>query len=114
MKIQEDANICYLSPQIPTKSASGGDLNNTSAARATKRPNIDPAFAFRSLAIPANTDNEETRQKYRPFLLDPAVSENDWVSKLELGTVTQMTHQDLEWTGERLRVLVLYGSLRKR
>ena len=91
-----------------------GDLNNTSAARVSKRPKIDPAFAFRSLAIPITTDDDEVRQRYRPFLLNPAVETSDWVSRLELATTAKMADQDIERTGERLRVLVLFGSLRQR
>jgi arsenical resistance protein ArsH len=101
------------------KSVSGvakshGDLNNTDAARSSERPLIDPAFAFRSLAIPSSADSDELRQRYRPFLLQPSVATEDWISRLELATVTKMAYEDLEKTGERIRVLVLYGSLRKR
>jgi hypothetical protein len=91
-----------------------GDLNNTSAARVTKRPKIDPAFAFRSLAIPITTDDDEIRKRYRPFCLDPAVEASDWVSRLELATAAKMAAQDIERTGERLQILVLFGSLRQR
>jgi hypothetical protein len=101
------------------KSASGiakshGDLNNTDAARPSERPPIDPAFAFRSLAIPPSADSDELRQRYRPFLLQSSVADDDWVSRLELATVAKMAYEDIEKTGERLRVLVLYGSLRER
>ena len=91
-----------------------GDLNNTSSARISGKPKIDPAFAFRSLAIPITTDDDDTRQRYRPFLLDPAVEASDWISRLELATATKMAAKDIERTGERLRVLVLFGSLRQR
>jgi hypothetical protein len=91
-----------------------GDLNNTSAARVSKRSKIDPDFAFRSLAIPTTTDDDEIRRKYRPFLLEPAVISSDWVSRLELATAAKMAYQDIKRTGERLRVLVLFGSLRQR
>ena len=86
---------------------SNGDLNNTSAARASRRPKIDPAFAFRSLAIPITTDDKLVRQKYRPFFLDPAIESSDWVSCLELVTATKMAHYGIERMGERLRVQVL-------
>jgi hypothetical protein len=93
---------------------SNGDLNNTLAARVSSRAKIDPAFAFRSLAIPVITDDELVRQKYGPFLLDPAVESSDWVSRLELATAAKMAQYDIERTGERLRALVLSGSRRKR
>ncbi len=93
---------------------SNGDLNNTSSMRVSRRPKVDPAFVSRSLAISVSADDDEIRQKYRPFLLDPAVESSDWVSHLELATAAEMAYQDLERTNERLRVLVLYGSLRQR
>jgi hypothetical protein len=109
-----DMSACHNVKGVGGAATSNGDLNNTSAARVSRRPKIDPAFAFRSLAIPITTDDELVRQKYRPFLLDPAVESSDWVSRLELATAAKMAHYDIERTGERLRVLVLFGSLRKR
>ena len=65
--------------------------------------------------ISEDQDDAAIRSKYRPFLLDQRVAESDWVSKLELDTVEQMVQADLDANnGERLRVLVLYGSLRAR
>jgi arsenic resistance protein ArsH len=65
-------------------------------------PKIDPAFAFRSPAIPITIDGELIREKYRPFLLDPAVESSDWVSRLELATAPKMARYDIERTGEQL------------
>lgn len=96
------------------KAKSHDDLNNTDAMRPSQRPPLDHTFAFRSLAIPPSAGGDELGQRYRPFLLSPSVTNGDWVSRLELGTVTRMAYEDMEKTGERLRVLVLYGSLRKR
>jgi hypothetical protein len=60
-------------------------------------------------------DDAAIRSKYRPFLLDERVAESDWISKLELDTVEEMVQADLNANnGQRLRVLVLYGSLRAR
>ncbi|KAJ5138403.1 uncharacterized protein N7515_003251 [Penicillium bovifimosum] len=67
----------------------------------------------RSLAIHSNEDSLEIRQKYRPFILSDNVTD-DWVSNLDLTTVTELAEQNLKATNERLKVLVLYGSLRKR
>lgn len=67
-----------------------------------------------NLAISAIEDDVEIRAKYRPFLLDPEVEATDWISQLELDTVISIAEKDLEKTGSRLKVLVLYGSLRKR
>lgn len=66
----------------------------------------------RSLAIPENEDDLDIRQKYRPFIRDDA--QNDWVSALELNKVLNLAECDLRATNKRLKVLVLYGSLRRR
>lgn len=66
------------------------------------------------LAISAADDDAEIRTKYRPFLLDPEGEAIDWISQLELDTVISISSADIEKTGSRLKILVLYGSLRKR
>jgi arsenic resistance protein ArsH len=66
------------------------------------------------LAISEADDEPEIRAKYRPFLLDPEIEEADWISELELDTTISMAEANLQKTGKRLRILVLYGSLRKR
>ncbi|KAL3436554.1 flavoprotein-like protein [Aspergillus tetrazonus] len=68
-------------------------------------------LASRSLALPESEDDISVRHKYRPFLLK---DDNDWVSELELTTVLDLAEKDLRQTNSRLRVLVLYGSLRRR
>lgn len=93
---------------------SRGDLNNISAMRDTRFPSIDSDYAHRSLAISSEDDDVEVRSIHRPFLLNAAVAENDWISQLELSAVTKMAEGNLETTGERIKVLVLTGSLRKR
>lgn len=52
--------------------------------------------------------------KHQPFLMDQSILESDWISRLELKTVTKIAHDDLLKTGKRLRILILYGSLQKR
>lgn len=59
-----------------------------------------------------NGADDDTR--YRPFLLDEKTRSSDWISALELDTVTEIAQKDLQATRQPLRVLVLYGSLRKR
>ncbi|KAG9244233.1 flavoprotein-like protein [Calycina marina] len=66
------------------------------------------------LAISASEDDAEIRTKYRPFLLPEDVNRSDWTSQLELEKVAALSSADLQATGKRLRVLVLYGSLRTR
>lgn len=74
-----------------------------------------PSNGRNNLQITENKDNAVIRDKYRPFLLDERVAASDWISKLELDTVEEMVRADLAATnGDRLRVLVLYGSLRAR
>jgi arsenic resistance protein ArsH len=95
--------------------ATRGDLNNTAAERVRAEIAIDPAYHHTSLAIPAYEDEAHVRKTYRPFLLDDAHSDRDWVARLELSTALKMVDfQVLESGGERLRVLVLYGSMRER
>ncbi|PQE30670.1 hypothetical protein CJF32_00008973 [Rutstroemia sp. NJR-2017a WRK4] len=94
--------------------SSNGDLNNTNVMRTVVLPPVDPSYAGRSLAISEEEDDPAAREKYRPFLLDPEITASDWVSQLELSTALKMAETDIQTTGERLRVLVLYGSLRKR
>lgn len=72
-----------------------------------------PESPHRSLALTPAEDSPEIRQKYRPFILSDNAPE-DWVNKLELATATDMAEQNLQATNSRLKVLVLYGSLRRR
>ncbi|KAL4786747.1 arsenate resistance ArsH [Aspergillus varians] len=67
-----------------------------------------------SLAIPASEDNADIRHKYRPFILEDVTGEEDWVSALELTAAMDMAAQELQKPNNRLKVLVLYGSLRRR
>jgi arsenic resistance protein ArsH len=67
-----------------------------------------------NLQITEGQDDAAIRSKYRPFLLDERVAQSDWISKLELDSVEDMVQADLAANGERLRVLVIYGSLRAR
>lgn len=91
-----------------------GDLNNTSSMRQIEQISANLDFAYKSLAIPIEEDESEVSNDYRPFLLDSIIASEDWVSKLELATVAEMAHNDIAKTGQRLKVLVLYGSLRQR
>lgn len=92
-----------------------GDLNNTHAARAAVVFEPDLSYFNRTLAIPASEDDPQVRQAYRPFLLSPQVTNSDWVASLELSTIIKMAEQDLTRSGgDRLKVMVLYGSMRSR
>lgn len=62
-----------------------------------------------SLAIQPHQDDPEVRRKYRPYLLGEGHAANDWISELELNTVMEMVVGQ-----ERPRILVLYGSVRRR
>ena len=93
---------------------SHGDLNNTSVMREMQRLPVDDHYARRSLAIRPEDDEPGVRSRYRPFIVGDAITECDWVSQLELSTITKMAEDDFKRTGERIKVLVLTGSLRKR
>ena len=92
---------------------SNGDLNNTHAARAAVELEPDASYLDRTLAIAASEDDSQIRQAYRPFLLNPQARSSDWVATLELSTVIKLVEEELSKSGgDRLKVLVLYGSLR--
>jgi arsenic resistance protein ArsH len=92
-----------------------GDLNNTSAERIRNEIVTDSSYRNVSLAIESSQDETHVRQSYRPFLLQDAKLDQDWVDQLELSTVLKMVDlQVLKSGGERLKVLVLHGSMRKR
>lgn len=100
---------------VSTMEARNGDLNNDSVLRKTSFIEADPAYSNISLSIPAAQDDPSIRSDYRPFLQHPEVSTSDWISKLELSTAHKLSQAELHRSGgERLRILVLYGSLRAR
>lgn len=68
---------------------------------------------YRSLALLPSEDNPDVRAKYRPFVVGDDAAD-DWINQLELSTAMDMAEENLRSTNERLKVLVLYGSLRKR
>ena len=73
-----------------------------------------PANHF-PLAISRPEDDASIRERYRPFLLSDEVMANDWISRLELDAVEQIVAKELDGSRDgRLKILVLYGSLRKR
>ncbi|XPS81874.1 hypothetical protein M3J09_013800 [Ascochyta lentis] len=114
------SSICVATTTSQTflrtmSTATNGDLNNTAAERVRAEIETDSAYHRTSLAIPACEDEVPTRKTYRPFLLDDAHSDRDWVARLELSTTLKMVDlQVLRTGGERLKVLVLYGSMRER
>ena len=92
-----------------------GDLNNTHVMRAAAQLVVDPAYAHRSLAIPASEDDAAVRANYRPFLLPEEFTADDWIANVELSAALKMVESEiLEKSQDRLRILVLYGSLRSR
>lgn len=97
-----------------SRASSNGDLNNTSAIREVLKPERRVEFAHKSLAISDSVDDTSIRLTYRPFLLPDSIQQHDWVSKLELATATELAHNEIKDTCERIKVLVLYGSLRNR
>lgn len=91
-----------------------GDLNNTAAERLRTEIAADPAYRHLSLAIPPVQDEPDVRRLYRPFIIEEN-THADWIAELELSTVLKMVDlQVLRNGGDRLKVLVLHGSMRKR
>ena len=100
---------------MPTSNRVNGDLNNTEVLRKTTELRPDPAYAGRTLAISQEEDDNAIRTKYRPFLGLHDVASNDWVAKLELSTALKMAETEMQRPGgDRLKVLMLYGSMRSR
>ncbi|KAF2125094.1 arsenate resistance ArsH [Dothidotthia symphoricarpi CBS 119687] len=98
-----------------TTTMTNGDLNNTAAERVRTEITIDPTYHNRSLAIPASEDDPTIRKSYRPFILDDETTSSDWVSQVELSTALKMVEAQILNSGdERLKVLVLHGSMRSR
>ncbi|KAK1997427.1 arsenate resistance ArsH [Colletotrichum falcatum] len=99
-----------------------GDVNNVHAARPAVEIRPDEAYLGRcSHALAAEDDDAETRARYRPFLLPPTTTtegegeDDDWVAGLELSTALALVDREVLSRGlPRLRILVLYGSLRAR
>ncbi|CAD0046265.1 unnamed protein product [Aureobasidium pullulans] len=92
-----------------------GDLNNTEVMRETNFLVPDPAYDGKSLAIKEQDDNTGIRTRYRPFITSPEVTSSDWIAKSELSTALKISEADMEATGgNRVKILVLYGSLRER
>lgn len=102
-----------MSPTISTSTASNTELENTRTRCHDAGIESKPSLAH-SLAIEERNDDPAIRQKYRPFLLGTTATAVDWINGLELDGVMEMAARDLSNTGERLKVLVLYGSLRLR
>ena len=95
--------------------SSNGDLNNLSAVRPVAEIAVDAAFVGQSLAITEPDDDPEIRRRYRPFLLPEEIANSDWISNLEMSTAMSMAYKDMRRVdGSRLKLLVLYGSLRER
>lgn len=94
-----------------------GDLNNIASERLRAEITTDSAYRGVSHAIPACQDETYVRKTYRPFLLDNAHSDQDWIARLELSTALKMVDLQIlrsNYYCDRLKVLVLYGSMRKR
>lgn len=119
--------LCKRPPRLPVTTTSRsctasmvvltpsyGDLNNTSAVRPHTSIQTDMKYPCPSLAIMEKDDDPQIRSTYRPFLLDKKTNVGDWIEDLELATVTKIAAEDAARTGERLKVLVLFGSLRQR
>ncbi|KAL6912636.1 hypothetical protein FSHL1_010324 [Fusarium sambucinum] len=92
-----------------------GDLNNSHAGRVAVEFAVDPSVKNKTLTIDRDQDDAAVRQQYRPFLFDGDMAADDWVAELELSTALKMVQSEImDKNLDRLRILVLYGSLRSR
>ena len=88
-------------------------FNTEYAGRTTVDLAPDPVYRDCSLAIDPLEDDQHTRERYRPFL--QLGNGDDWVAQLELGTALEMVRTEILNKGsDRLKILVLFGSLRRR
>ncbi|RMZ73299.1 arsenic resistance [Pyrenophora seminiperda CCB06] len=109
------AQRCFSQFFRTMSAAPNGDLNNTLAERVRGEIAVDPAYQGLSLAIPASEDDVDIRRKYRPFIVEAAEAKEDWIAELELSTALKMVDAQILKRGEdRLRVMVLHGSMRQR
>lgn len=109
-------NLRPLSPLNKSPKMHFSNLPQSVAAKTTESGdsyNAQLASSYQTLALRSSEDDPQIRQKYRPFILCDDVAE-DWVNNLELTTVLNMAENNISITGNRLKVLVLYGSLRRR
>jgi len=105
------------SPQRATTrlASSNGDLDDLSALRPVAEIAVDATNMRQSLAIQESADDPEVRRQYRPFLLPEEIVLSDWIANLEMSTAMKMASEEMyRVNGGRLKVLVLYGSLRER
>lgn len=92
-----------------------GDLNNSFASRPRVELVPEPGYTRQSFAISTENDDPDVRKRYRPFLLDETHQAVDWVAELELSTTLKLVESKIINPGQdRLRILVLYGSMRSR
>ena len=105
---------CTAACKMAFAPSSQGGLNHTSVGRPFVTIEAGAELENRSLSIRECDDDPGIRERYRPFLLDKEDNKADWVDDLELGTVTTMAAENMQRTGHRLKVLVLFGSLRQR
>lgn len=77
-----------------------------STALASTLPLARPSTVARLSALEA----PEIESRYRPYLTLKDEQEADWISQLELDTVTEMASS----FPRKVKLLILYGSLRER
>ena len=94
--------------------AAAPGFNDPSTPRAYVTIKASTVIDRRSLSIRECDDDPSIRKRYRPYLLEKDGNTADWVDDLELGTVTTMAAEYMQRIGERMKVLVLFGSLRQR
>ncbi|KAA8913860.1 arsenic resistance protein-like protein ArsH [Sphaerosporella brunnea] len=93
---------------------SRGMSSTTTTAAATTTTTMSSTTLTNGVSPPAATldpyDDPAIDAQYRPFLLPTEIRSSDWVSKLELDSVSALAST----ATPRLKFLVLYGSQRQR
>lgn len=109
-----------LSRQLPTSSRTVVS-RSISSTLSLKSKVLETSPSVRPSPMTATINGHGS--EYTPFLLSPvpgaelrdgvpAVDESDWTSELDLSTATEFSRAALR--DRKLKVLVLYGSLRER
>lgn len=93
---------------VPAAARGDANMNSDEQTKRSDRTETGPRPRA-SLAIPVHQDSPEVREKYRPFLLSDSHASDDWVADLELNAAMEMVNGQ-----DRPRILVLYGSVRRR
>ena len=91
------------------------DQNPHNADHSNSKQTEDGEGSRVPFSVLKEQDDLDVRKRYRPFLLSDDGAADDWVANLELELVMKIVRCEiLERGQDRLRILILYGSVRCR